>query len=129
MDDHDLLIELKTLMTVVLDNQTKQIQQNQELSGRVSALEAKDRGDSERIGSILEAVKATAKNADRITEAHARIDNFRTEFTGMDIALNKRMDAITDELKSFRNKSNIMDAINAAGAAIAGIIGAIFGSR
>jgi hypothetical protein len=121
-NDHDLLIELKTLTSIVVDNQNRLLERFEGLSSRVSALEAKDRGDSERIGSLIEAVKATNNNSNRITVVEGDLSATKK-------ALEERMDGIDDQMASLRSKSNIMDAINAAGAMIAGVIGAIFGSR
>ena len=129
MEDHDLLIKIETLLGVVIKNQENQATVMQGIDSRVSNLEAKDRGDSERIGSILEAVKATANNSSRISEAHSRVDQVNIKLGAIDEALNKRMDDLFEEMKAMRNKSNILDAINAVGVVISGIVGAIFGSR
>lgn len=127
--DHDLLIELKTLVKVVIENQATTLDLVHGVSARVSKLENEDSKDSERIGNILEMVKATANNATRIAEAHTRVDNFKVELDNLETSLKGRMDAMNDELKSLRNKNNIMDAINAAGAVVAGVVGSIFGGR
>jgi TolA-binding protein len=120
--DHDLLVELKTMTKMILDRQEHLATDVSSIASRVSALEVKDRGDSEKIGSVIEMVKTSNNNSARVAEAHARIDNVTKD-------VDELKDTFKAEMGAFRSRSNAVDAINAVGVIIAGTLGTIFGSR
>lgn len=109
--DHNMLIRLDTKMDIVLGVLKDVIERYDGLAARVSALEAKDRGDSERIGSVVEAVKGSNNNSTRISEAHIRIDN------------------LVEDVNDLKSKSNRNDALNAIFAGVSGVIGFFFGNK
>jgi hypothetical protein len=108
-NDHDALIRIETSMNILISNQTQFFAAQKELSERVVALEIKDRGDSERVGNIFEAVKATANNSTRITEAHENIK------------------ALAEDVKDLKSKSNFFDVVNGALAGLAALLGMFYG--
>src|ERR1043165_2378747 len=114
-NDHDLLIEMRTKMNIMLDNQDKIGQRFDGLSTRVAALEVKDNRDSERIGNVIDAVKASTNNSTRIAEAHSRIDTIKAEY-------DTKLDELTKQMDSIQKKGNWYDALNAVGVVLSTIL-------
>jgi uncharacterized protein involved in exopolysaccharide biosynthesis len=109
--DHDILIEVRTLVTVIIQQQKDFFTQTKEMAERISAIEAKDRGDSEKI-------RASSGDVQRSLENHTRL-----------VSLEGEVGTLRDEMNDIRKKGQIVDAINAIGAIVLGIIGYIFGQR
>ena len=109
--DHDLLIEISTNIKTIYDNQTRFIERMEAFDRRLINLEIKDRGDSERVIAISKDVQMSLENHTRIAKLETASDLLKTDLTDL------------------KKKSNLIDAINAALAAIAGAIAYFLGHR
>ena len=114
-NDHDILVSLKTLMDVMIKNQTdfyaKSEERHANLVARISILEQSDSRDSERFKGIMEQIQRSLNNTNRITELNADVDN------------------LADGIRELKAKSNLWDAVNSVGLTITGIIGYFFGGK
>lgn len=117
-NDHDLLIEISTTLKSVKENQDKQIETHRELVGRVTALEAIKRGDSEKFRTLTDQMRQTLNNSDRITNAYIEINSLKVE-----------LKALKEDIEDLKKKSSLFDTINAIGATAAGVVGYIFGGK
>jgi len=79
--------------------------QTKELGERVARLEVKDRGDSEKVASISADVQRSLNNS-------AKIDTLAAE-----------LNALRDDVKDLKSKSNIWDISNSIAVAIAAAVG------
>jgi hypothetical protein len=104
-NDHDILIELQTMMKLLVANQAESIKQHNELVARVSVLENKDSRDSERFKGIADEVRRSLNNSGRIETLTADVNN------------------LGEGLRDLKSKSNLWDLTNALAAAIAAAIG------
>lgn len=113
--DHDLLIKLNTLVESIADQQRNFINRYEvrhtDLMSRVSILERKDSGDSEKFRAITEEIRRSLNNA-------AKIDQLTVD-----------VNVMGDKMRTMEKKGNILDAINAAGAVLATIIAYILGNK
>lgn len=114
--DHDLLIELKTMVGVVIAQQNTFMASSQAtmtaLTERVSVLETKDSRDSEKVRAIDVNVQQSLKNYEKITALEKENAALRTELFN-----------VNEDIKFLKNKANLWDIANSVGVAIAGIIG------
>ncbi len=108
-NDHDLLIQVNTKLEIFLQTQAVFLGQMKDVSDRVSKLETKDRGDSERLQAISTSVQQSLANNSRINEHAILIDN-----------LSKQIDALS-------KKSSFTDQVNMVVTAISSIIAAAIG--
>ena len=104
-NDHDILVTLKTLMDVMIQNQSDFNKQHTELVSRVSVLEKSDSRDSERFRGIMEQIQQTLDNAKKIGELTSDVDH------------------LGNSLRELKNKSNLFDVINGIAVAIAAAVG------
>src|SRR3990167_11041227 len=104
-NDHDLLIEIKTNVKSLADGQSNFLREMRDLNIRVSKLEVKERGDSEKVQSISKDVQQTLANSQRITEAFVEIQN------------------VKEDVGDLKRKSNLWDIANAVGVTIAAALG------
>lgn len=104
-NDHDLLIELKTMVTVLISQQNQFMTSSQTtmtgLSERLYALEAKDRGDSEKVRAIDINVQRSLDNHEKIASLETEVANLKSKANLWDIA-NSVGIAITAALSYFR---------------------------
>ena len=108
-NDHDILIELKTSMAIMLQQQYEFFKRYEErhtaLVGRVTVLEQQDSRDSEKFRSIMDQIQRSLNNSNKIDALTSDVHNLGENFR---------------ELKA---KSNLWDIANAIGVAVAGVIG------
>ena len=108
-NDHDILVSLKTLMDVMIQNQSdfykRYEERHTELVSRVSVLEQSDSRDSERFRGIMEQIQRSLDNAKRIEKLTSDMDN------------------LGNNLRDLQKKSNLFDIVNAVGVAIAAAVG------
>lgn len=113
--DHDLLIKLNTLVESIAEQQKNFINRyevrHSDLMARVSILERKDSGDSEKFRSISDEIKRSLNNA-------AKIDQLTVD-----------INVVGDKMRTMERKSNLLDAVNAMGAVLATIIAYILGNK
>lgn len=113
--DHDLLIKLNTLVEQIAEQQKNFINRYEvrhtDLMARVSMLERKDSGDSEKFRAITEEIRRSLNNS-------AKIDQLTTD-----------VNVMGEKMRTMEKKGNIMDAINALGATVAGIIAYVLGNK
>ncbi len=109
INDHDVLVSLKTLMEVMITNQADFLKRYEErhnkLDTRISLLESSDSKDSERFRSFGEQITRSLDNANKIEKLTADVNN------------------LGENLRDLKSKSNIFDIANAVGASIAAAIG------
>ena len=109
INDHDMLVSLKTLMEVMIKNQSDFQKSYEErhthLVSRISILEQSDSRDSERFKSILEQIQRSLNNSSRIDTLTADVNN------------------LGENLRKVENKSNLFDIVNGMGVAIAAALG------
>lgn len=110
-NDHDLLIEIKTTVKKLAEDQGRFFSELRSLDARISALEAEDKGDSQKVHAITKDVQESLGNSRRIAEAFVEIGHIKTDISDL------------------KKKSNLLDAINAIGVMISGVIGFIFGNK
>jgi len=72
-NDHDLLIEINTNLKNLSASQTDLVREIHDINKRVTALEAKDRGDSEKTRSITKDVQESLSNSKRIDGLITRV--------------------------------------------------------
>jgi predicted RNase H-like nuclease (RuvC/YqgF family) len=120
--DHDLLIQLHTIVKSVAEKQDKFIDRYEtrhlDLSKRVAILENQDSRDSEKFKGLAEEIRRSLNNA-------SRIDTLGSDVNGLGI----KVDTLNQEIKELKKKSTIYDTINAIGVMISGVVGYIFGNR
>jgi predicted RNase H-like nuclease (RuvC/YqgF family) len=120
--DHDLLIQLHTIVKSVAEKQDKFIDRYEtrhlDLSKRVAILENQDSRDSEKFKGWAEEIRRSLNNA-------SRIDTLGSDVNGLGI----KVDTLNQEIKELKKKSTIYDTINAIGVMISGVIGYVFGNR
>jgi predicted RNase H-like nuclease (RuvC/YqgF family) len=120
--DHDLLIQLTTIVKGVAEKQDKFIDRYEsrhlDLSKRVAILENQDSRDSEKFKGLADEIRRSLNNS-------SRIDTLGTDVNGMGI----KIEVISQEVKDLKKKSSIYDTINAIGVMISGVVGYIFGNR
>jgi predicted RNase H-like nuclease (RuvC/YqgF family) len=120
--DHDLLIQLHTIVKSVAEKQDKFIDRYEtrhlDLSKRVAILENQDSRDSEKFKGLAEEIRRSLNNA-------SRIDTLGSDVNGLGI----KVDTLNQEIKELKKKSTIYDTINAVGVMISGVVGYIFGNR
>lgn len=108
-NDHDILVSLKTLMDVMIKNQSDFLvryeKSHSDLTARISILESSDSKDSERFRSFGEQITRSLDNANKIEKLTADVNN------------------LAENLRDLKAKSNLWDVANATGAAIAAAIG------
>ena len=108
-NDHDILVTLKTLMDVMIKNQSdfnkRYEERHTELVSRISVLEQSDSRDSERFRGIMEQIQRSLNNSARIESLTADINN------------------VGENLRDLQKKSNLFDIINGVGVAIAAAVG------
>jgi len=109
--DHDILIEVRTLVNQLIESQREYFDEYKILAGRVTQMEVLRSGDNAKLATIQESVQKTLDNYSRINQHDASLANLKEDIT----ALQKR--------------SNILDGLNALGVAISGVVGFIFGHR
>jgi hypothetical protein len=113
--DHDLLIKLNTNVESIIEQQKNFINRYEtrhtDLVTRVSILERKDSGDSEKFRAITEEIRRSLNNAQKIDQ------------------LTIDVNVMGDKMRTMEKKSNILDAINALGAVLATIIAYILGKN
>jgi predicted RNase H-like nuclease (RuvC/YqgF family) len=128
-NDHDLLITLNTTVKSMAEKQDKFIDRYEvrhlDLSKRVAVLENQDGRDSERFRGLAEEIRRSLANAQKIELVGNDLNQLGVKVSNADI----RLQELTDKVDEFRKKSNAMDAINAAGVTLSGIIGYIFGTK
>jgi len=105
MNDHDILIELQTMMKLMVSNQAEFMKQHQELVARVAVLENKDSRDSERFKGITDEIRRSLNNSSRIESLTADMNN------------------LGENIRELKAKSNLWDIANALAATAAGAIG------
>lgn len=131
--DHDLLIEIKTTITLMAENQrkfeTKLISEMTDIQGRVTALEVNRKGDSERFASISEQMQRTLNNAERITQAFTEIASVKADQNSGEENIRLEMKILSEDVKELKSKNSIFDWINFAVASIVGIISYILHGR
>ena len=114
-NDHDLLIELKTsidmLIRVQSDFMKQYAEQNKDLTTRVTILENSDSRDSERFKSIADQISRTLNNASKIETLTADMNN------------------LAESIRDLKGKSNLWDIVNTIGLTITGTVGYFFGGR
>jgi hypothetical protein len=105
--DHDLLIKLNTTVELIAEQQKAFIaryeSRHTDLSTRVSLLERKDSGDSEKFRAITEEIRRSLNNS-------AKIDQLTIDINVMG-----------DKMRAMEKKGNIIDAVNALGTIVAAI--------
>jgi hypothetical protein len=105
--DHDLLIKLNTTVEAIAEQQKNFINRYEirhtDLMTRVSILERKDSGDSEKFRAITDEIRRSLSNAEKIGQL------------AIDVNI------MGDKMRSIEKKGNILDAINALGTIIAAI--------
>jgi predicted RNase H-like nuclease (RuvC/YqgF family) len=120
--DHDLLIQLHTIVKSVAEKQDKFIDRYEtrhlDLSKRVAILENQDSRDSEKFKGLAEEIRRSLNNA-------SRIDTLGSDVNGLGI----KVDTLNQEIKELKKKSTIYDTINAIGVMISGVVGYVFGNR
>jgi predicted RNase H-like nuclease (RuvC/YqgF family) len=120
--DHDLLIQLTTIVRGVAEKQDKFIDRYEtrhlDLSKRVAILENQDSRDSEKFKGLAEEIRRSLNNA-------SRIDTLGSDLNGMGI----KLENLSQDVGEMRKKSNLLDTINAIGVMVSGIIGYIFGNK
>ena len=104
-NDHDILIELQTMMKQLVVNQDKYMGLHQTLASRVAVLENKDSRDSERFKGIADEIRRSLNNSSKIEALTADVNN------------------MGENIRELKAKSNLWDIANALAAAIAGAIG------
>jgi hypothetical protein len=113
--DHDLLIRLNTTVEAIAEAQKAFINRYEvrhaDILARVTVLERKDSGDSQKFKTIGEDVRRSLDNANKI-------DVLRTD-----------MNNLGDKVRELEKKNAVLDAINAIGVVISGIVGYFFGNR
>lgn len=116
--DHDLLIELRTMVGTVIQQQnafmTSSTAATTRLAERISALETKDSRDSEKVRAIDANVQQSLKNFERINELENKISVAQTQ-----------IDTLGNEVTGLRNKAHLWDIGNSIAAVVAGIVGFI----
>lgn len=103
-NDHDILIELQTMMKLLIAGQADSIKQHNELAQRVSVLENKDSRDSERFKGITDEIRRSLNNAGKIDSLTADVNN------------------LGEGLRELKAKANLWDIGNAIAAAAAAAI-------
>jgi predicted RNase H-like nuclease (RuvC/YqgF family) len=120
--DHDLLIQLTTIVRGVAEKQDKFIDRYEtrhlDLSKRVAILENQDSRDSEKFKGLAEEIRRSLNNA-------SRIDTLGSDLNGMGI----KLENLSQDVGEMRKKSNLLDTINAMGVMVSGIIFYIFGNK
>lgn len=115
-NDHDLLIELNTKVSILIQQQSDFTRASTALvtglAERISALETKDSRDSEK-------VRAIDVNVQRSLQNHEKITTLQNE----NVALRTELDNLIEEVGKLQNKANLWDIANSVGVAIAGVIG------
>lgn len=113
--DHDLLIKLNTTVELIAEQQKAFIARYEarhtDLSTRVSILERKDSGDSEKFRSITDEIRRSLNNSEKIEK------------------LTSDVNVLGDKMRTVEKKGNILDAVNAAGAVMATIIAYVLGNK
>lgn len=127
--DHDLLIKLNTLVEKMAEQQEKFIEssavQHSRLQERVAILEQKDSRDSEKFKGLAEEIRRSLNNASKIETLQTDLNNMGVKLSNSYIIIEEQ----SKKLEELRKKSNLYDAINAAGVTLSGIVGYIFGQR
>ena len=128
-NDHDLLIELNTLLKQMMTQQKDFIDRYEvrhtNLMNRVAILENQDSRDSERFKGLADEIRRSLANAARIDSVASDLNNLGNKVSGIDIRLGE-LDARVEEI---RKKSTAMDIVNLSGATLAGIVGYFFGNK
>ena len=104
-NDHDILIELQTMMKLLVTSQKESAQQQQDLAARVAVLENKDSRDSERFKGIADEIRRSLNNSSKIESLTSDVNN------------------LGESVRDLKNKSNLFDIANAIAVAIAAAIG------
>lgn len=121
-NDHDLLTILNTKVDALTNTMSEFMKmydiRHTALSTRVHTLEAKDKGDSEKVRALTEQLQRTLNNAERITQVYIEINAVKGE-----------VKAVVDSVQELKKKSNLFDAVNAVMATVSGVVGYIFGGK
>lgn len=121
-NDHDLLITLNTKFDTLTNTMSDFMKmydvRHTALISRVSSLETKDRGDSEKVRALTEQLQRTLNNAERITQVYIEVNSVKGD-----------LKAVADSVQELKKKSNLFDAANAVMATVSGVVGYIFGGK
>jgi len=109
--DHDILIEVRTLVNQLIEAQKNYFDEHKILAGRITQIEVLRSGDNAKIASIQESVQRSLDNYSRINQHDTELIN------------------IKEEVKLLQKRSDLLDGLNALGVTISGVIGFIFGQR
>jgi hypothetical protein len=104
-NDHDILIELQTMMKLMVSSQADFLKEHQKLAARVAVLENQDSRDSERFKGITDEIRRSLNNSSKIDTLTADVNN------------------LGEGLRELKAKSNLFDIVNAVAAAIAAAVG------
>ncbi len=110
-NDHDILIEVRTTLNMLVETQREYLTQYGKLAERVATIETKDSRDSERLRAISVDVQRSLDN-------HTRINTLETQIT-----------EIKENVSTMQRRSNMLDGLNGLGVAISTVIGFIFGHK
>lgn len=109
--DHDILIEVRTLVTRLIETQKEYFDEYKILAGRVTQMEVLRSGDNAKIASIQESVQRSLDNYSRINQHDTEIQTIKEDIT------------------TLQKRSDLLDGLNALGVTISGVVGFIFGQR
>lgn len=127
--DHDLLIEIKTIVKTQSESQEKILSGLASVDARVTTLEVNRKGDSEKFHTISEQMQRTLNNADRITQAFTEIAAVKAQADSQISLLRLEIKNLQDDIGELKKKSNIFDWINFIVTAVVGAVVYFFSGR